>query len=322
LSLFSLAATALLAVPCEAASKLVENLHKAQSRTDAPERFEYYDRAVKAWEPSDGSALLGQARYGRGQALVDLWRFDQAEPDLAAALETDPANARAYLARGKSRLRLGRYKDAVQDLSEYAGRNPSDVEGLALLAQAQLKSGRAEAALATCRAAQQASPEDARGWLCEGRVWMERREWLRADAALTASDEKAAHRLSDALLDRAVCRVALTRREAALGDYTAAIALDEPRLVDHRRRGSPQPEQDERRQIHARSFYGRGRVLEILARPGEALPDYERACGLGHDQACDRAASLGAAPKEPPPPAKRRKAPAPSGDPGTRIYGG
>ena len=39
-------------------------------------------------------------------------------------------------------------------------------------------------------------------------------------------------------------------------------------------------------------------MLERLARPGEALPDYERACGLDHEEACERAASLGAKPQK------------------------
>ena len=327
------------ATPSWAANRFIENLHKAQARREPGERLEYYDRAVKTWEPADGMPLLGQAHFGRGQARVETWQFSAAEPDLTKALDLDPANAKCYLLRGQVRIKLAKYNEAAQDLAEYIGRNPSDVDGLLSLSQAQLKAGRKDAALSACRLAQQTAPAEARAWLCEARVWMARKVWASAASALDAADEKARHRLPEALTERAVCRVAQGRHEQALSDYSAALALYDERLQDLPRRAAAQPEIAEQRQTSARTYYGRGRVLEFMVRPADAVLDYQQACRLGHAPACERAEALApkaveARPHPKSPPAvpslkpeqaprspKRRKTPAPASDPGPRIYG-
>lgn len=320
------------------AGKFLDNMHKAQTRGLPEERREYYDRAIKIWEPADGQTLLGQAHFGRGQALAELWRFAEAEPDLTKALDLDPGNAKAHLLRGRALLKLGKANEAAADLLEYAGRNPADVGGLALLGEAQLKAGRGDAAMNACKLAQQAEAEHAAGWLCEGRVWMGRREWSKGEEALTAADRKADHRLPEALADRAVCRVALGRHEQALGDYTAAVPLLEAALQDAQRRPAPDGEHAERRLAAAKGHYARGRVLEFMIKPVEASADFTQACRLGYEPACERADALAlkasppkAAPKrpaaplqpvEPAPPPKKRKDTPYENDGGTRIYGG
>jgi hypothetical protein len=49
-------AAALTAPPASAASKFVQNVHKAQSRKEPLERVEYYTRALDAWDPETGEA--------------------------------------------------------------------------------------------------------------------------------------------------------------------------------------------------------------------------------------------------------------------------
>lgn len=331
-------AAALSAPPAWAATKFVQNVHKAQSRKEPAERVEYYRRALDAWEPAEGNSMLAYCHYGRGQALAELWRWEEAEPDLSKALEKDPVNAGAYLLRGRVRLRLNRMSEASQDLLEYVGRKPLDVSGLVLLSEAQLRLGRGDAALKTCRMAQQAEPEDPRGFLCEGRALMARKDWAGAERVLSLADQRAKGGLADAPLERAVCRVAQGRHEDALADYARALPLLEESLGDLPG-DAPKPQADELRQATARAYYGRGRVLEFLIKREEALADYTRACGHGHAQACERAAGLAQRdeprPKRKAPPAHTIRLPEtpeppkrakprqshPDEDPGERIYG-
>lgn len=324
--------------PGWAASKFVQNLHKAESRKEPNERVEYYTRAIDAWEPAEGNSLMGACRFGRGEALVELWKFAEAEPDLTKALELDPINARAYLMRGKARLRLGRNNEAALDLLEFAGRNPADVDGLVTLADAQLKAGRGDAAMKACKLAEQAEPSDFRGWLCEGRALAARRDWPGAERAFAAADDRAEHRAAAPLLERAVTLVAQGRHELALTDYSAAIPLLDALLETLPHDRAPAPAVAEHRQNTARAYYSRGRVREFLVQPELALADFETACRLGHDQACERADALApqaehkpkrAAPSAAPEPVpekskreKRRKVNNPDSDPGERIYGG
>lgn len=307
-----------------ASTPFVQNLQKAQTRAEADERIEYYGRAIKTWEPADSMPLLGQAHFGRGEGLVERWRFEEALADLDKAVELDPGNARAYLLRGRARARLGRSSEALADLIEHAGRNPTDVEGLVELSAAQLKVGRGDAALKTCRMAQQADAEDFRGFLCEGRALMARKDWAAADRALSTADRVAKSRSGDALAERGVCRVALGRHEDALKDYTGAVeAFDAD--VEGQPRSTPEPAKAELRDRSARVLFGRGRVNEFLSHPDQALGDYLRACELGHKQACARAAALSPSVEVKPEPErkpKKRRAPAPESDPGDRIYGG
>lgn len=326
-----------LAGPSWASSKFVQNLHKAQSRKEPAERLEYYTRAIDSWEEAEGRSLLAQVHYGRGVALVDLWRFSEADPDLTKAIDLDPINNKAWLLRGKARLQEGRVNDAVADLVEYAGRSPSDIEGLFLLGEAQLKAGRGDAALKACKLAEQQDPSDLRGWLCEGRALMSRKDWPGAERALDAADDRAAHVSTETLLDRAVCRVAQGRHELALKDYSLAVPLMEKKLLSMPHDSAPPPAVARQRQDTSRAFYGRGRVEEFLVQNEAALADYTSACELGHDAACERAAAM--APQaetrakkprpalvdpqpEKPKPSKRPKIKNPEGDPGERIYGG
>lgn len=333
-----LAAAALFAPQARAASKFVQNLHKAESRKEADERVEYYTRAIDSWDAGEGNSLLGACRFGRGEALLETWKFAQAEDDLTKALALDPINARAYRSRGKARLRLGKTAEAAQDLLEYAGRNPTDVDGLVTLAEAQLKLGRGDGAFKACRLAQQADPADGRGWLCEGKALAARRDWPGAERAFTAADDRDAHRAAAPLLERAVARVAQGRHEQAQEDYTAALPLLEALLDRMPHDGAPAPAVAEQRQTTAKAYYGRGRVREFLVQPEGALADFEAACRLGHEQACERADALApqaehkarrAAPEERAAPApdkpkreKKRKIGNPDGNPGERIYGG
>lgn len=305
--------------PAWAASKFVKNLHKAESRKEASERLEYYTRALDSWDDAEGSELLAQCYFGRGQALVELWRFSDAEPDLSKVITMDQLNNKAWLLRGKARLRQDKIGEAVSDLVEYAGREPADVDGLDTLAQAQLKAGRGDLALKACKLAQEADASDARGWLCEGRVMMDRKDWQAADKALSLADDKSGHGSTETLLDRAVCRVALGRDEAALKDYGTAVPLMEARLLRLRHESAPPPALTEQTEGTARAFYGRGRVEEFLAQNEAALADYTSACNLGHDEACARADAL--APQKPHKPPKRKKIKNPDSEPGDRIYG-
>ena len=327
--------------PGWAASKFVQNLHKAESRKEPNERVEYYTRAIDAWEPAEGNSLMGACRFGRGEALVELWKFAEAEPDVALTgpiSRGDVGTVARHLAALAGTPELGRNNEAALDLLEFAGRNPADVDGLVTLADAQLKAGRGDAAMKACKLAEQAEPSDFRGWLCEGRALAARRDWPGAERAFAAADDRAEHRAAAPLLERAVTLVAQGRHELALTDYSAAIPLLDALLETLPHDRAPAPAVAEHRQNTARAYYSRGRVREFLVQPELALADFETACRLGHDQACERADALApqaehkpkrAAPSAAPEPVpekskreKRRKVNNPDSDPGERIYGG
>lgn len=305
-----------------AASPFVANLRKAESRKEPDERAEYYTRAIDAWGPSEDRMLLGQCRFGRGQARVELWQFAAAEPDLTQALEIDPGNKRAKLLRGRARFELGRYGEAAKDLADYIGAQPDDEEGYLELSQVQLKQARSGQAVTTCLQAEKLDEADGRAWLCEGRARMARRDWDDAAAAFTTALSKPKPPVADAYAGRAVCRVAQGRSADALKDYDGAVPAYEDGLKTLGDRKAPAPELKAYQQETARAYFGRGRLHEFLSQPEPALADYRRACALGHDEACARTQALAPAPKpEAAKPPKRKRWRAPSNDAGERIYG-
>jgi tetratricopeptide (TPR) repeat protein len=326
--------------PARASDEFLSLMHKAESRKEMPDRAEYFDRAIKAWQPEDGQELLAHCHLRRGEARYELFAFQEAEPDLSKAVELDPGSARAYYLRGRIRARDGRLDAALADLKEYALIKDEDVEGWLAVGDAQAKLSRWDAALEAYKRAEQLDPADFRVALGQARVWMARKDWPRAHERLDAADEASRHRAPEVFLERAVCGVAVGQTDQALEDYTKALPLFDRKLEDLKRSRAHPVAVQEMREKAAHAYYGRGRLNEFLVRLHEAADDYQTACELGHKQACERLASVkqyaskeatateaprekqkdAAKVPEAPKEKKRRRLPRADSDPGDRIY--
>ena len=285
------------------------NLRKAETRQEPDERLEYYGRAIKAWTPDAGAALLAVCHFGRGQAYFDRGEFKQAEPDLTKALNGDPRNARAYFLRGRVHLKEGRGAKAALDLAEFVGLQPEEIDGLLFLCEAQRRTGRTEEAFKTYERAGRLEPADYRPVLGMGQTQMAVKDWRQAVRSLDRSDGLARGRAHEVFIERAVCRAALADLEGAVKDYGAGLALYSATLDLLARAPNQRVLLAETQDAAGRAHYGRGRVLETLFARARALADYTEGCRLGHAPSCRRAA-------EP-----RKKAVAtPSDDTGERIY--
>ena len=316
-------------------TEFLKNMHKAEGRREPEERIEYYSRALRAWEPSDGSELLANCHFRRGEARFERYEFDEAEPDLSKSIELDPGNARAYLLRGRVHLRRGRAAEAARDFSAYTAFSPQDIEGFLALGEARQKNGQFNAALRAYDRGAALDPSDWRPAFGVGRAWMARKRWEQALEQLDKADEAARHSSPEVLSERAVCRVALGQHQKASYDYNDAIAVHDRKLQDMARARAMDAAVVEYQIQVARAYFGRGRLNEFLVRPREAIADYVEACRLGHKEACGRAEALAgraevkpkaAAPKEkgPETPKKvekrRKRLPKPGSESGERIY--
>lgn len=293
-------------------------MRKAESRSGADEQIEYYTRALRAWTPMDGQALLANCHFRRGEALFVRGQTQAALPDLDKALGLDPRNSQAYLLRGKARMAQRRYKQAAADLSEYAALAPEDMEGLLALGSAQRQTAELEAALATYRRAALLEPADFRPPLGAGMTYMALKQWRSAKDFLDEADNLARHRDPTTLVERGATKAALGDRPAALEDYGAAMPLHEARLASMIRSGAPKDEIASQQNQTAQAYYGRGSLYEALREESRARDDYEQACKLGHEAGCLKGAKAPAAARSSAPARQRRRAiPVDSGD---RIY--
>lgn len=303
------------------AEDFLKLLRKAESRREASERIEYFNRAIRAWEPSRGQALLANCHFRRGEARLQLFELREAEPDLTKAIELDYANARAHFLRGSLRLRDGRPLEAAKDLREYTALREEDPEGWLALGDSLLKSTQRDPALKAFSRAAGLDPTDFRAPLGLARAWMAQKKWDKALEALEAADSLAKRRSEEVLAQSAACRSALGSHEAALADYGKAIALYDRRLGELERSRAHPALAAEVRAGAARTYYGRGRLHEFLLRAKEARADYEEACRLGHEASCDRPLPAEAPRPRRKPAAPRERPSVPrERSPGDRIY--
>lgn len=304
------------------AGEFLEWLRKADNRNEPRERIEYYGRALKAWLPQDGQALLAHCHFRRGEAFFDSGQFKQSLSDLDKALELDARNAHARLLRGRIHLSAGELGKAAADLEEYAALAHEDMEGLLLLGEAQRRRGKYSLALAAYRKAALAEPSDFRPPLEEGRVFMAMERWPQAKSCLDRADALARHRDGQTLSLRAAVQAALGQNQEALVDYTDSLPLHEGQMLHLKRSAAPREEIARQTTQTAGAYYERGRLQERFGRLAQARSDYEQACRLGHQEGCRKAALLKpvvAAPALAPIP-KKKKTPKPANDLGDRIY--
>jgi len=320
-----LAAILLLAPPA-GASDFLEALHRADARAaDDPERVEFATRAIRAWKPSDGDELLGDAYFRRAEGEFSAYEDAAASSDLGLALTHDARNLAALLLRGRSRLRAGKAAAAEKDFLDYTSARADDGEGWLGLAEARVARGlpRADkpALVALVAATRLLDADDPRPKILEGRAHAAAGRPLQALNSLDAAVACGKEHLGEALAWRARVKADLRDPRGARADGGRAAEAFEAKLGDLQRLRSPEKALTAARADAADARFRRGAVEETLSLPADALEDYEDACDLGRADACARADAL--RPKDAAPaarPKKRRWKANPSGDSGTRIY--
>ncbi len=226
--------TAVLA--CAAAAQTTDaflaNWQKAQTRESPDEQAVYYARAIAAWDVSDGTALLADARFRLGQADYELDLATAAAAQLTAALKLDPGIGQAYLARGRAWVRKRRWAAAARDLSAYCRLKPGDEEGWLELGRVEDAAGRLRSAeSAFSRAAAAADGSDPRPSWARAAALSRRGRCAQALRLLAGSSS-----LSEAALAaRARCEARDGGLRRALVDYERALAGYDRRLLALRR---------------------------------------------------------------------------------------
>lgn len=324
---FPATAALLLIAGSAAASAFLDALHRADARDAVDEeRIEFTTRAIRAWTPADGPALLAHAHFRRAEAEAARQDDAAAESDLTRTLELDAGNEKALLMRGRARLAIGRPARAEEDFSRYAAAVPEDGEGWLALGEARVARGLPHAdkpAFKALKKAEELLGGDPRPLLAEGRAHLAASRLLPALDRFEAAVAQARDLRPDALSWRARARYLLRNAKGARQDLTEALPAFEARLEAARRSHasarSLETAKDDLAQIHLR----RAQSEELLRLEEEAVEDYRQACELGQAAACARLQELlkkkPAPPRPAPPPRKKRKA-NPKNDSGERIY--
>ncbi len=316
----------LLTIPARALTPFVEQLRRAEARgADDPERVEFATRALRAWQTSDGRALLAHAHFARAEGEISLFDDASAEEDLTKTLEIDARNERARLLRARARVALGRGVEAERDALDYLAGRPDDAEGWLALGEARLAQGAPKAdqgaRAAFNKAAALLGGEDPRPSLGSGRAYLSARRDQDALAALSAAAERPKKYRAEILNWRARAYTALGDWSAARKDLSQALP-DLERVLDERRRaGAVKRGRDAAQSTLADAYFRRGLSNEILGVPDGALADHRQACDLGLPPACARVNALEQ--QRPPAALKPKKRPRrknPQSESGDRIY--
>jgi tetratricopeptide (TPR) repeat protein len=209
------------------ASGFIDDLRRAQSRNPRDrERIEFASRAIHAWKPSDGDALLAEAYYQRAQGHFYAFADESAEADLTKTIALDSLHQKALLLRGQTRLRSGKSVPAENDLRDYTLLKPDDGEGWLALSEALISRGLPSADKPALEALDQASSRmsknDFRLFVAEGRAHLAAG---RSQKALASFDQsvKTTAAAPQTLIWRAQALIALGRIPEARVDLDAAI---------------------------------------------------------------------------------------------------
>lgn len=222
----------------------------------ALEALETYEMAL-ANEPRNSLALLG-----KGRALADLERYEEAAGSLLSALSASPGDPAILLARARVYLKLGYWDYAEDDAARVLEADPSSLD--ALLAQARARAGASQwpAALGDYGSALKAHPADPAIYLDRGEAYLAQGNVAEArmdfEKALSLDPKNAPALVA---LGRAYLAGALIEPNKALEYFSKAVEADSR---------------------HSDAFYWRGYVyLEHRAVPASARDDFTQAIEIG-----------------------------------------
>ncbi len=297
-------------------------LERAQSDSAPADAAADFGGAIKAWTPAEGKTLLAACYFGRAQSEYSLGRLAESAADASRSLKFDSGNWRAGLVRGRARLAEGLYRESATDFERIIQLQPDNGEAYLYLGQAQLGMGWPLEAYANLKKAAALKSADYRPFLVLAALWRMRG---RCDQAVPLYEK--AEALSGSTLVRVQAGIGACERQGkhfrkALGYYDRAVESGEVALGDLIRGKAPTFKKNESQHDLASAYFGRGLDYEDLEKPQSARADYEKACSLGYDPACDLGA-VAKIKKGVGPVKKRKKKVIYSGfqnSPGTRIY--
>ena len=198
--------------------KLFERGQNAHAHGDLRKALEFYEAAIKV-RPE-----FAEAEYQRGNALVALGRFSEAESSFLRAIEIRKIWSSPYSALGALLVRRNRDSDAEINLRQALKLNAQDSLALRMLADIRLRAGDAKEALELTRRATNDTNAPVSTWLL--RAMAERA--LKDHAAALSSLEHVLQAEPDnvrALLERAEIRSESGDKDTALADLKTAEPL-------------------------------------------------------------------------------------------------
>lgn len=185
-----------------------------------------YDRAIEVFDavlkeiPQHAVAL-----HLRGLAYDRLGEIESAFADYNRAIEIDPAYFDAINDRGILSTRAGHWREGLADFRRLIGLEPNNTSARVNYAFALQKAGRLDEA-AACLDVIDGSQRDETVEYLRACIAMSQRDWVSADAALSAAIEIDSNDLK-MWLNRAISRWRLGRTAEAISDLNQAAGLDE-----------------------------------------------------------------------------------------------
>jgi tetratricopeptide (TPR) repeat protein len=171
-------------------------------------------------DPHDANAYSA-----RGECLLKLGMWKQAEKDFTTALQITPNSVRSYVGRGDGYIQLKQFDAAIADLTQAIKLDATVTQAYTDRARALLQKGDYPAALADASEAIRQTPEDAWPYLVRGVIETEQQSY---DDAL--KDYNKALELSPKLIlaykNRAVLYQRRGQKSLAEADYKKAAELE------------------------------------------------------------------------------------------------
>lgn len=195
-------------------------------------RLERYAEAEQAFNRAIELAPK-QAKWwvSRSVAKSKMGRFAEALADAGEAIQLNSEFARAYACRGIAHGGLGRLQEGLEDADRAAQLSPTDVEIYHIRAFLRSQAARWEDVIADCTRIIELDPDDARSYQnrIAAYVAIEQHEMVIGDCnkliELTPDDARAYRH-------RGYARACLGEQKEAIADYTRVIELDPNHLSD------------------------------------------------------------------------------------------
>ena len=198
--------------------KLFERGQSAHARGDLLKALEFYDEAIKV-RPE-----FAEAEFQRGNALVGLVRFAEAESSFRRAIELRKDWSLPYSALGALLVRLNRDSEAELFLRQAVKFDAQSNLALRLLADVRLRAGDAKEAVDLARRATNDKEAPISTWLLLAMAERASNDNVGALASLEKVLQLDPLNVS-ALMERAEIRITTGDNERAVGDLKAAEPL-------------------------------------------------------------------------------------------------